>query len=71
MRNDPVALGRVRRIRAVSPRLFGVLGIPIREGRGFHPSDKPPGERVIVVDRNLVTHSDEPVRIDGFEEIWR
>ena len=70
-RNDPVILGRVRRIRAVSPGLFGVLGIPIREGRGFHPSDDPPGERVIVVDRNLVTHSDEPVRIDGFEEIDR
>ena len=70
-RNDPVVLGRVRRIRAVSPSLFGVLGIPVREGRGFHPSDDPPGERVIVVDRNLVTHSDEPVQIDAFEEIDR
>ena len=69
MGNDPVALGRVRRIRAVSPGLFGVLGIPVREGRGFHPSDDPPGERVIVVDRNLVTHSAGPERIDGFEEI--
>ena len=68
-RNDPVVLGRVRRIRAVSPSLFGVLGIPIREGRGFRRSDDPPGERVIVVDRNLVTHSDEPVRVDAFEEI--
>lgn len=68
-RSDPVVLGRTRRLRAVSPGLFGVLGIPVREGRGFHPSDDPPGERVVVVDRNLVTHSDQPVRIDGFEEI--
>ena len=68
-RNDPVVLGRVRRIRAVSPSLFGVLGIPIREGRGFRRSDDPPGERVIVVDRDLMTHSDEPVRVDAFEGI--
>lgn len=68
-RSDPVVLGRTRRLRAVSPGLFGVLGIPVREGRGFHPSDDPPGERVVVVDRNLVTHSDQPVRVDGFEEI--
>lgn len=68
-RSDPVVLGRVRRIRAVSPGLFGVLGIPVRHGRGFRPSDDPPGERVIVVDRNLVTHSDEPVRVDAFEGI--
>lgn len=68
-RRDPVILGGARRIRGVSPGLFGVIGVALLEGRGFRRSDDPPAERVAVVDRNLVTHSETPVQLDRFEEI--
>lgn len=56
--------GPARRLRWVSADLLGVLGIPLREGRGIEAADHPPAEPVVVVDRNYETHSDEPVRRD-------
>ncbi len=56
--------GPRRRLRWVSADLLGVLGIPLREGRGIEAADHPPAEPVVVVDRNYEGHSDEPVRLD-------
>lgn len=56
--------GPPRRLRWVSADLLGVLGIPLREGRGIEAADHPPAEPVVVVDRNYEGHSDEPVRLD-------
>lgn len=56
--------GPARRLRWVSPDFLGILGIPLREGRGIEAADRPPAETVVVVDRNYETHSDQPVRRD-------
>ena len=61
--------GPMRRVRWVSAGFLGLLGIPLREGRRIGTADRPPGERVIVVDRNYETHSDQPVRMDGIRDI--
>lgn len=66
---DPHArpAGPARRLRWVSADLLGVLGIlgiPLREGRGIETADQPPAEPVVVDDRNYETHSDQPVRRD-------
>lgn len=61
--------GPAQRVRWVSAGLLGLLGVPLHEGRGIETTDRPPGERVIVVDRNYETHSDQPVRLDGIRAI--
>jgi putative ABC transport system permease protein len=47
----PELKGQTMAVRFVSPTYFATMGVRVRDGRGFDGSDRPDGERVIVVNR--------------------